>query len=73
MLKKEVRRGAYYAIRHSGETKLCVIQIGRENPYGGWDATKLKTGRTIRIRSAAKLRFEVVPNPDPSGAKFIKA
>lgn len=62
MLKREVRIGAHYAIRHSGEHNLCVIRIEGESLYGGFNATKLKTGRAIRIKSAAKLRFEVERN-----------
>ncbi len=62
MLKKDVEIGAYYAIRHSGESKLSVIRIESESIYGGYNATKLKTGRTIRIKSAAKLRFRVSKN-----------
>lgn len=64
MLKRQVRIGSHYAIRHSGESKLSVIRIDSESQYGGYNATKLKTGRTIRIKSAAKLRFEVEHNPD---------
>lgn len=61
VLKKQVKIGGHYAIRHAGDPahRLSIIRIERESPYGGWDATKLKTGRTIHIRSAAKLRYEV--------------
>jgi hypothetical protein len=62
VLKSQVKIGNHYAIRHSGESKLSVIRIDRESRFGGWDATKLRTKRAIRIKSAAKLRFEVVKN-----------
>lgn len=64
MLKKEIKINSHYAIRHSGERNLSVIRIDSESIYGGYNATKLKTGRTIRIKSAAKLRYEVELNPD---------
>lgn len=63
MLKKQVVFGEHYYIRdHDG--RFRVIQIQGENPYGGYDAIKLKTGRTIRIKSAAKLRARVELNPE---------
>ena len=63
MLKKQVVFGALYYIRdHDG--RFRVIRILDENPYGGYNATKLKTGRTIRIKSAAKLRARVQQNPE---------
>ena len=64
MLKKEVKIGDHYAIRHHGENKLSVIRIDSVSQYGGYNATKLKTNRSIRIKSAAKLRFPVERNPD---------
>jgi hypothetical protein len=63
MLKKEVKIGAHYAIRHHGDRKLSVIRIDSVSQYGGYNATKLSTKRAIRIKSAAKLRFEVEYNP----------
>jgi hypothetical protein len=75
MLKKEIRIGGHYAIRHHTDSpyKLSVIRIDSPSPYGGWNATKLTTGRTIRIKSAAKLRYEVVLNPEApqNGPKWI--
>lgn len=72
MLKKQVKIGSHYAIRHNGETKLSVIRIDSESRFGGYNATRLKTGRAIRIKSAAKLRYEVIRNPNP-GAQWIPA
>lgn len=75
MKGKEVSIGKHYAIRHFGEKNLSVIRLDSHNPYGGYNATKLKTNRTIRIRSAAKLRFEVVQNPKwpTENPKWVRA
>ena len=64
--KKDVKIGGYYLIRHTSTPsgKLSVIRIEGECIYGGWNATNLKTGRMIRIRSNTKLREEVKLNPD---------
>ena len=63
MLKKNVELGKHYAIKdHDG--RIRVIRLDSESRYGGYNATKLKTGRTIRIKSAAKLRIEVEFNPE---------
>lgn len=74
MLKAQVKIGKYYAIRHYSDDarKLSVIRIEGPNPYGGYNATKLSTGRMIRIKSAAKLRYEVELNPDTNGPKWRK-
>jgi hypothetical protein len=64
MLKNQVKIGGHYAIRHHGDSKLSVICIDSVSQYGGYNATKLKTGRAIRIKSAAKLRFEVKRNAE---------
>lgn len=74
MLKKQVKVGAHYAIAHTSYNRLSVIRIDSESQYGGWNATKLSTGRTIRIKSAAKLRCEVALNPNPADGrgKWVK-
>lgn len=66
MLKREVEIGKHYAIRHHTDPshRLSVIRIDGVSQYGGYNATKLKTGRMIRIKSAAKLRFEVRRNAE---------
>jgi hypothetical protein len=63
MLKRNVKIGAHYAMRHHNERNLTVVRIESESIYGGYNARKLKTGRTIRVKSAAKLRYEVQINP----------
>ena len=41
------------------EIEIVSVRIDRESPYGGWDATNLATGRTVRVRTAARLRRQV--------------
>lgn len=52
--------GATYAAKISN--RLTSVRITGENAFGGWDAVNTNTGRTVRIRSAAKLRY-LIPNP----------
>jgi hypothetical protein len=54
MRKDEVEIGGVYAAKVS--RRVVSIRIDRESPYGGWDATNLATGRTVHVRSAARLR-----------------
>ena len=44
--------------------KLAVVRINNESIYGGWNATNVKTGRAVRIRSAQRLRR-------PAGGKYV--
>jgi len=62
MLKSQVKVGAVYTAMVSG--KDCFVRIDREyrSPFSnrtGWEATNLMTGRSIRIKSAQKLKREV--------------
>jgi len=66
MNKREVEIGGVYVAKVSG--CLVRVRIDRESPYGGWDATNLETRRTIRIRSAARLRGEARPARPAAGA-----
>ena len=63
MKKHEVKLGSEYIAKVSG--KLAHVRIDRENPHGGWDATNLATKKSVRIKSAQRLRA-------PAGA-FNKA
>lgn len=63
MLKKQINIGSVYVAKIyvakiSG--RLVRVQINSVSNYGGWNATNLDTNRQIRIKSAAKLRKEVV-------------
>ena len=57
MKAKDVKLGGCYLAKISD--RLTVVSIDRESPYGGWDATNLKTKRAVRIKSPAKLRREL--------------
>jgi hypothetical protein len=63
MKKADVQIGGTYVAKVSGN--LVTVRIDRESPYGGWDAVNLSTGRSVRIRSAARLRR---PAGDPRRA-----
>lgn len=54
MKKKDIQIGRSYVAKISGE--LTVVRLLDESPYGGWDAKNVRTGRAVRIKSAAKLR-----------------
>lgn len=54
MKKKDVEIGATYKAKISNS--LTEVRIDREYHFGGWLATNLRTGRSVRIKSAAKLR-----------------
>ncbi|MCA9557184.1 MAG: hypothetical protein KC583_01360 [Myxococcales bacterium] len=54
MKKNEIEIRGVYVAKVSGQ--LVAVRIDRESPYGGWDATNLATGRSVRIRTAARLR-----------------
>lgn len=59
MQKQNVRIGTTYTVKVSGT--LAKVRLTRESPRGGWYGTNLATGREIRIRTAARLRSEVLP------------
>lgn len=54
MRKNEIAIGSVYVAKVSG--RLVSVRIDCESPYGGWDATNLSTERSVRIRTAARLR-----------------
>lgn len=65
MKKSDVQIGATYLVKVA--SNLVPVQITREHPSGGgWEGTSVKTGKTIRIKSAQRLRE---PAPDTSAAK----
>jgi len=53
MKRADVVIGEAYWAKVSGVKVL--VRITRENPYGGWDAVNLTTGRTVRIKTAGRL------------------
>jgi len=54
MKKNEIEIGGQYTCKVSD--RIVVVKITGENPHGGWDASNLKTGKAVRIKSAARLR-----------------
>ena len=60
--KVDVELGGTYAAKVSD--RLVPVRIDRENYYGGWDATNLRTDRVIRVRSAQRLWFPVQQDSD---------
>jgi hypothetical protein len=65
--KHEVRIGGVYVAKVSGT--LTRVRIQRESRHGGWEAVNLATHRPVRIRSAARLRWEAPPVPSQEGAR----
>lgn len=69
MKKTDVEIGKTYAAKVSG--KIVPVRILRTSRHGGWVAENTRTGREVRIRSAARLRQELKPalatlgNPTP--------
>lgn len=59
MKKSDVKVGATYSAKVSGN--VVPVRIDRENPRGGWDGTNTKTKKSIRIKSAQRLRGPVGP------------
>ena len=57
MKKQEVEVGKTYRVKVSGA--LADVRITGENPHGGWDGVNIATKRTVRIKSAQRLRSEV--------------
>ena len=54
MKKNEIEIGGQYTCKVSD--RIVVVKVTGENPHGGWDATNLKTGKTIHIKSTQRLR-----------------
>jgi hypothetical protein len=57
MKSSEITIGNTYSAKVSD--KVVPVRIDRENARGGWDATNLVTNKTVRIKSAQRLRGPV--------------
>lgn len=57
MKKSEVAIGSTYIAKVSG--RLVPVRIVAESSYGGWDAINVETKRSIRIKSAQRLRHRI--------------
>jgi hypothetical protein len=58
MKKADVQLGATYLVKVA--SNLVPVKINREHDSGGWLGTSQKTGKTIRIKSAQRLRKRLV-------------
>jgi hypothetical protein len=64
MRQRDVILGQVYAVKVSG--RIQPVRLVAESPHGGWVGRNLQTGREVRIRSAARLRYPVPQAPkDP--------
>jgi hypothetical protein len=67
MKKNEIKIGHTYSVKVTD--KVVPVRIDAEHASGGWTATNLVTNKTIRIKSAHRLREEVKANGDAAPAK----
>jgi len=58
MKKNEIEIGGTYMAKVSG--KVSPVLICSESQYGGWEATNLSTNRSVRIKSAQRLRYPAI-------------
>ena len=56
MKKNEVKVGHVYKAKVTG--KVVPVEIVSANPNGGWEGKNLSTGKSVRIKSAQRLREE---------------
>ncbi|RKY23151.1 MAG: hypothetical protein DRP83_09690, partial [Planctomycetota bacterium] len=66
MKKNEVKIGGVYKTKVSNN--IVSVKITHERPSGSWDGLNLKTGKTVRIKTAQRLRG-VVSQPTISPAR----
>ena len=57
MNRDDVQIGAAYTAKVTN--KVVEVRIDAESPHGGWDATNLASGRTVRVKTARRLRGRV--------------
>jgi len=65
MKKNDIHINATYLVKVAGN--LVPVKITREHDNGGWEGRSVKTGKTIRIKSAQRLRKRL--NDAAPGAK----
>jgi hypothetical protein len=59
MRKQDVELGQVYAVKVSG--RIHTVRLVTVSAFGGWVGRNEKTGREVRIKSAAKLRYPIKP------------
>lgn len=57
MNKGQIQVGSVYRMKVAG--KVTTVRIDGTHANGGWLGTDLRTGRTLRVRSAKLLRGKV--------------
>ncbi len=67
MKKSEVKIGGVYIAKVTN--KLVQVRIDAVSKYGGWDGTNLASKKSIRVRSATRLRSEVGACAPPKNTK----
>ncbi len=63
MKKADISIGSTYLAKVSG--RVVPVKINSVSDYGGWYATNTITGKEIRIKSAQRLRKQVVSRSEP--------
>ena len=71
MKKSEIKIGKHYTAKVSD--RMTTVRIDGTSPHGGWDATNIRTGKSVRIKSAQRLRHETRGPGQPASAKHMKA
>ena len=73
MKKNEVKVGGVYLAKVTN--KVVPVKITSENPSGGYQGKNLKTGKTVRIKSAQRLRGPATrpakPGTNDDGKKTV--
>ena len=64
MKQSDVKIGATYQVKVA--SNLVPVKIVRPHDSGGWEGTSVKTGKTIRIKTAQRLRRQLADAPRPA-------
>jgi hypothetical protein len=60
MKKQEVKIGKVYMVKVSNN--VVPVKITEAHHVSGWHGKNMVTGRAVRIKSAARLRYECLPD-----------
>jgi hypothetical protein len=63
MNANEIKLGEVYIIKVSG--KLSRVKIHSKSRFGGWEGRNVDTGRQVRIKSSARVRYPAL-HPEPT-------
>ncbi len=64
MIQSDVKIGATYQVKVAGN--LVPVRIVRTHDAGGWEGVSVKTRKTIRIKTAQRLRRQLADAPRPT-------